>query len=219
MTQTRDVLTQDDLRGEEQSAVNETLGTAAPREKKTKKWSRKTTTGKRAADARKRERSVHESRAREVRAADVVHEKADEPWVRPSTLPYIPARPGYVQRWVRVAIGVNADALNVSSKFREGWKPRKAETLAEDFAVPRIEHGQYAGCIGVGGNVLCEMPEERNKQRNEFYRQRNARQTQAVRTDLAQLNQQGHPGFGPIKMAQKSLIVREVNAAPEESEE
>jgi hypothetical protein len=210
---TREVKTQDDLTPEEQSATAEILG---KQPKKTKDWNEANSKGARKADPRKRSASVHGARAKQTREAEEVHEYADEPWVRPATLPHIPAREGFVQRWVRVSVRGDHDATNVSSKFREGWRPRKADTLPKDFPVPKIEQGHYTGCIGVGGNILCEMPKERNNQRNAFYRKRRERQTAAINAELAQASSHGHAGFGHIERAQKSMVVREVAAADDE---
>ena len=37
---------------------------------------------------------------------------------------------------------------NVYKRMREGWEPRKAETVKGQL-FPTINHGQWAGCIGI----------------------------------------------------------------------
>jgi hypothetical protein len=219
MPKAREVPTQDDLTEQEDAAVTETMAAAPKRTKKRKKWNRASATGKRQVDTRKRDPSAHTSRAQQTRAAADVHPSHDEPWVRPATLPHIPARAGFVQRWIRVSVRGEADATNISSKMREGWQPRKVDTLPKNMIMPTISQGTYAGCIGVGGNILCEMPKARNDQRNAHYRKRNEAKTAAINNELAQVSSHGHPGFGPIKRAQTSKLVREVAVAPEEMDE
>lgn len=88
------------------------------------------------------------------------------------------------QRWVRVSMHGVDDVSNYAKQQREGWKPRRADSVPASFQVPRITEGQFAGCIGVHGVILCEMPEERVKQRTAYYREQIRAQTQAVEHDL-----------------------------------
>ena len=160
---------------------------------------------------------VRKTRAQATRAEQPpVHQVEDEPWTRPSSLEAPPKRPGYVQRWIRVGSRGTDDPTNIARKFREGWKPRPADTIPSHFHAPTISHGRYAGFVGVEGMVLCEMPEERNNQRNKYYRNKRDRMTQAVNDQLAGINTQVTPGFGPIKKLEKTKLVREVSVAPDE---
>ena len=52
------------------------------------------------------------------------------------------------------------------------------------FHAPTIEHGQYAGFIGIEGMVLCEMPEEMVNQRNAYYQNKTDAQMESVKSDL-----------------------------------
>lgn len=187
----------------------------APKKKsvRTKGFTEAKARGARKADPRARPASAHKTRDTEVRAAEPAHDMSDEPWVRPATLPHIKARPGFVQRWIRVAQGDKADATNYSRKWREGWRPRAVNTLPKDCVLPTIDHGKFAGYIGVEGSILCEMPVERNAERNAHYQKRKNRQTAAINQQLAEASRHSHPGFGRIQKSEESRAVREVKVA------
>ena len=78
---------------------------------------------------------------------------------RPSNLLEAPeARPGYAQRWVATMVLGQETPTNVAKRLREGWVPRDPKTVKEIQHFPTIEHGKFAGHIGIEGMVLCEMP-------------------------------------------------------------
>lgn len=181
-----------------------------------KKWADANAQGARASQRTAHEISLHGSREQDARDAQAVHELQDEPWVNPVSLPYIPPRRGMVQRWIRVAIRSEADPVNTARKMREGWKPRMANTVPENVPVPRIETGKYAGCIGVEGSILCEMPTERNDARNKYFSNKNQRQTDAIDARLAQESDARGSGFGPAKVERSTKVVREVAVAADE---
>jgi len=116
-----------------------------------------------------------------------------ESWQRPSDLEAPPARPGYVQRWIRTSLGAGPDPRNAQKKFREGWKPREAHTAPRGFSPPTISHGQFGEVIGVEGLVLCEMPERIHKQRQRHYADKTQRQTDAIEQDLHSVERPGNP--------------------------
>src|SRR3990172_5639555 len=88
--------------------------------------------------------SVLQTRETESRLAEPVHEEEDEPWQRGASLSMPPAQAGMDQRWIRSAMMGQADNTNWARKIREGWKPRPAETVSDDFPVPRIDDGRFA---------------------------------------------------------------------------
>jgi hypothetical protein len=61
-----------------------------------------------------------------------------------------------------------ADAKNISSKFREGWEPVKASDHPEAqlFTEP---NSRFKDAIEVGGLILCKTPVEFVGQRNQFF--------------------------------------------------
>lgn len=116
-------------------------------------------------------RSANVARAvraeREIRASDAMHDQGA--YKPPSVLDAPPPRPGMRQRWVRTHMLGQSDPAHVHKRFREGWSPRKMDTVPEGFMVPTLNHGQFNGCIGIEGLILCEMPVARVLQRNAYY--------------------------------------------------
>lgn len=153
--------------------------------------------------------SVHQTHEAQSRAQSVVHETEDTPWIRGASLDMPPARPGMDQRWIRTESGGKADPVNWSRKQREGWRPRPADTVAEDFPVPRIEHGRFAGSIGVEGMILCERSMALSERRAKHVRDQIDMRTKAINHDLTNFNvANANPAYGPIQMATKAQRVR-----------
>tara|TARA_R100000734_G_C3287767_1_gene80138 strand:+ start:133 stop:597 length:465 start_codon:yes stop_codon:yes gene_type:complete len=125
-------------------------------------------------------------------------------WKPPSLLEAPPARPGYKQRWIATKILGVDNPTNWAKRRREGWEPRKPETIPGDFHAPTINHGTYQGYVGIEGMVLCEMPEEMVTQRNEYYQQKTDSQMTAVKNDLNRIEQPGNP----IQRDHKSSVTR-----------
>ena len=67
--------------------------------------------------------------------------------------------------------------------MRAGWNPRPADSV-KDKRFPTINHGQWAGSIGVEGMLLCEMPEETFKQMKDYYHGRNQEQNESIPGEL-----------------------------------
>ena len=159
------------------------------------------------------------SRAQDARDANPVRKGEDTPWVQGGSLEAPKARPGYTQRWIRVATKGKDDAINISKKFREGWKPRPADTVPEHYQTAKIEHGRYAGFIGVEGMVLCELPIARSKARKAFIRDQTDKKTKAIDAELERANKANRgPGFGEIQKSARTIAVREVRQQEETAE-
>ena len=163
------------------------------------------------ASSRTRE-AVHPSRTQQTWDDVEVHEESNRPWVRPTSLAAPPPRPGFKQRWIRVAMYGQEDATNAARRLREGWKPRPSESLPSNFPLPTIAHGQWAGCIGIEGMILCEMPETLVDRRNEYYADKTKRITDSIEHDL----QSQSTAAMPIEQERSSKLVREVKVAPDE---
>lgn len=161
---------------------------------------------------------AHEGREQQARAAQELHPKADTPWAPPTSLEAPPPRPGYKQKWVRIAIFGRPDVQNMARKFREGWIPRKANTVPKTFHVPSLRSGQFAGCIGVEGSLLCEMPVALVDQRNAHYRKRAEQMAQDIERNVQNINRSipHHAGFGRITKTETTKLVRR---APVDTEE
>ena len=91
-------------------------------------------------------------------------------WENPVNLPAPTPQPGWVFRWVRTALLGEADNPNVSRKFREGWIPCKSEDHPE-LSILMDHKSEWAtkGNIEVGGQILCKIPEEKAKARDEYF--------------------------------------------------
>jgi hypothetical protein len=88
-------------------------------------------------------------------------------------------RPGWKHRYVRISTLGTADPVNVSSKLREGYEPCKAEDYPELMLHASTE-GRFKGGIEVGGLLLCRIPEEFLKQREDYYSKQNRAQMESV---------------------------------------
>jgi len=86
-------------------------------------------------------------------------------WVRPSNLDAPPAKAGFVHRWVSTETRGQSNATNAAKRFREGFEPVRAEEYP-DFHAPTIDDGKFKGVIGVGGLILCRIPQEIADDRN-----------------------------------------------------
>ena len=161
--------------------------------------------------------TAHQGRETEARVASPVHEEEETPWIRGASLEMPPARPGMDQRWIRTELAGKPDATNFAPKQREGWKLRKADTVSDDFPVPKIDHGKFAGYIGIEGNVLCERPMALSRRRTKHFEQQTARRTEAINAGLDRVNSQNRsPAFGPISIATRTTPAREVPVMSDE---
>jgi hypothetical protein len=139
---------------------------------------------------------AQESRS-ELRAGDA---RPDTAWKPPSLLDAPDPRPGMVQRWIATSIQGRETPDNVYKRMRAGWNPRSADTV-KDQRFPTINHGQWAGSIGVEGMILCEMPEEKFKAMKDYYRGRAEEQNESI---PGELDAMARTGGIPIHQDRKS---------------
>ena len=148
---------------------------------------------------------------RNVRASETrnsVREEAPRPdtaWQPPALLDAPEARPGYVQRWIATSIQGKETPDNVFKRMREGWQPRPADTVKDDKLFPTINHGQWAGSIGIEGMLLCEMPVEKRQSQKDYYENRNNEQNESVAGELDAI---GRNNGQPIFQERKSSASR-----------
>ena len=103
---------------------------------------------------------------RDLTSRDQVARKKS--WSRPELLPTPNPEPGYDFHWVRISTLGVSDAMNVSSKLREGWEPVKAADHPEVF-MPMTEDQRFKDNVVVGGLMLCKTPSEFVAERNAYY--------------------------------------------------
>ena len=130
--------------------------------------------------------------------------RPDTAWKPPSLLDAPEPRPGYTQRWIATSIQGRDTPDNVYKRMREGWTPRKADTV-KDSLFPTINHGQWAGSIGIEGMLLCEMPTEKHRQMKNYYNNKSVEANQSVAGDLDAL---GRNNGQPIYQERKSTSSR-----------
>lgn len=163
---------------------------------------------------------TQDTRAAETRGAENRASEDARPsiaWKPPSVLDAPPARPGYRQRWIATSILGKDIPHWVYRQFRQGWNPRKWETIPPEWQsrVPSIKHGQFNGYCGVEGHVLCEMPEETALRREAYFTARTRDLTQHLDYDLNEAERAGGVRF---KRERRTTVSRGVRAAPDNPE-
>ena len=116
-------------------------------------------------------------------------------YVPPSNLPDPTPESGYVYRWVATHILGQATPTNVSQKMREGWEPVKAE----DHPELMLAGSAGTGNVEIGGLMLCKMPREMAKARDEYYNQQSQNQIDSVDNHYMRNNDPRMPLFADRK--------------------
>jgi len=117
-----------------------------------------------------------------------------ESWRPPEVLPMPDPRPGWTHRYIRISMMGTADPANISSKFREGYEPVRAEDYPE-MMMHATQEGRFKGNIEVGGLLLCRIPEEFLKQREAYYANQNKSQMESVDNTFMKNNDPRMPLF------------------------
>jgi len=86
-------------------------------------------------------------------------EKRKTPWKPAPLLPDPDAREGLDFRYVRVSMRGEADNVNASQAFREGWEPVVSAEYPE-LKVMSDRGSDYPDNVVVGGLLLCARPSE-----------------------------------------------------------
>ena len=73
----------------------------------------------------------------------------------------------------------NADNVNASKRFREGWEPVRAEDHPE-LMLETDRDSKFTGNIEVGGLLLCNTSKENVAARNKYYSELSQRQIDSV---------------------------------------
>ena len=97
--------------------------------------------------------------------------KAERPtkWSPPQLLPDPHPEAGYAFRWVRLSTLNAPDAINISSKLREGWEPVKA-SMHPEIQLMGGGSSRFPDSVEIGGLLLCKTPVEFTEQRDRHYR-------------------------------------------------
>ena len=117
-----------------------------------------------------------------------VESRPQASWTPPALLDAPEPRDGFVQRWVATSIQGKDTPDNVYKRMREGWEARPANTVKNQL-FPTINHGQWEGCIGIEGMLLCEMPTEKHKAMKAYHHNKSLEQNESLAGDLNALEQ------------------------------
>jgi hypothetical protein len=117
-----------------------------------------------------------------------VESRPQTTWTPPALLDAPEPRSGMVQRWVATSIQGKDTPDNVYKRMREGWEARPASTVKNQL-FPTINHGQWEGCVGIEGMLLCEMPEEKHKAMKSYHHNKSLEQNESLAGDLNALEQ------------------------------
>lgn len=115
-------------------------------------------------------------------------------WAPPQLLPEPNPEPGFAFRWIRLSTLNAPDAINVSSKFREGWEPVKAADHPE-ISLMGGGTGRFPDGVEIGGLLLCKTPTELTEQRDAHYRNLAASQMESVDNNFMRENDPRMPLF------------------------
>jgi hypothetical protein len=125
-------------------------------------------------------------------------------WTRPTMLPDPEPRDGVEHRWVRTSTLGESDNKNVSSKFREGWTPVKAEDHPELQVLPDID-SRFEGNVEVGGLLLCENSTEYVESRREAHEEMNSKQMESVDNNFLRQSDPRMPVLNPERSTKTSF--------------
>jgi hypothetical protein len=148
--------------------------------------------------------SGESAEAREREIEEVEREEDVVEWRDPVNLEAPPARPGYVQRWVRFATRRDGDPSNFSRARSEGWRPVRLSNVPDGYSPPTINHRDLGDIIGVEGLILCEMPITVAKQRKAYYDKLLRAQNEAIERDIHKDERPGQP----IQVTRRTQITR-----------
>lgn len=143
---------------------------------------------------------VHVGREAEIDARVLDRqEAADFSWREPTNLDAPPPRPGYRQKWVRVSSRNEADNINWTTRLRDGWAPRDPKTVPDAKGYWPVKDHHNTSVIQVAGSILCEMPIQKVRAREEWIKQKNRRLEESITVETDKVSAAGvRQGLSPI---------------------
>ena len=115
-------------------------------------------------------------------------------WAPPALLPDPTPEPGFAFRWIRLSTLNAPDAINISSKMREGWEPVKASEHPEITLLGGTSN-RFPDSVEIGGLLLCKTPVEFTEQRDAHFRQLASAQMESVDNNFMRENDPRMPLF------------------------
>ena len=133
-----------------------------------------------------------QSRTQETREAEEVHESYNNNWDNPGLLDTknIPARDGFVQRWVRTKVKGEDDQSNVFRKINQDWKPRLKSSVPKGAFIPNIDF-QGKDVIGIHGMILMERPQKQHEAQAKHIKEATNSQMSAVKKNIFNVHEAG----------------------------
>jgi len=125
-------------------------------------------------------------------------------WQRPSMLPVPEPKEGTEYRWIRTSTLGQTDNTNVSSKFREGWTPVRAEDHPNLQVVSDID-SRFTDNIEVGGLLLCQNSTENMQARRDAQNAQAKGQMQAVDNSYLRNSDPRMPVLNPERSTRSSF--------------
>ena len=125
-------------------------------------------------------------------------------WKPPSVLPDPQPEPGYHYRWIRARTLGESDNRNVSSRFREGYTPVRAEDH-KDLQLLSDKGSEFADNVEVGGLLLCKTAVENKEAREEYYGNKAATQMESVDNNFLKENDPRMPLLRPERSSRVSF--------------
>ena len=122
------------------------------------------------------------------------NETRTKQWQPASLLPDPIPQEGYTFRWVRRSMLGVEDPTNFSRKTREGWEPCAIKAHPEMRTV--LDKSAIAsGLVETGGVILCKMPDDLVKQREDYYPGNSKAQMESVDNSFMRENDPRMPLF------------------------
>ena len=125
-------------------------------------------------------------------------------WQIPSMLPVPEPKPGIEYRWIRTSTLGQSDNTNVSSRFREGWTPVRAEDHPNLQVVSDID-SRFTDNIEVGGLLLCQNSTENVQARREAQLDQAQSQMNAVDNSYLRNSDPRMPVLNPERSTRTSF--------------
>ena len=125
-------------------------------------------------------------------------------WQRPSMLPVPEPKEGIEYRWIRTSTLGQSDNTNVSSRFREGWTPVRAEDHPNLQVVSDID-SRFTDNIEVGGLLLCQNSTENVQARRDEQNRQAKSQMQAVDNSYLRNSDPRMPVLNPERSTRSSF--------------
>ncbi len=128
---------------------------------------------------------VQDSVEAELHFGGDIHDddQMEQNWKPPAALDAPPARPDFVQRWIRMSLLGKSDGKNQSMQGQQGWRPRTLASVpgGQRGSYPTIKDRRTTNEFMISGDlILCEMPQRIFDQMKAHFRSAAKNQVAAI---------------------------------------